>query len=192
MNKKELRKILIVVDMQNEFVNGALGSNEAKQIISNVKDKIIDVSKEENTAIIFTRDTHDEDYMNTEEGKNLPVPHCIKGEHGWELVDEIKELSLTIGKIIDKDTFGSRELGTYLLTLEGEFHIEEIEFVGLCTDICVISNAVIAKTFCPNIHLVVDAACCAGVTPESHDIALEAMSSLQVEVRNRGKEPWRK
>lgn len=117
MDKIDIKKVLIVVDMQNDFVDGALGSREAKQIISNVKDKISAASKEENTAIIFTRDTHVNDYIDTEEGKNLPVSHCIKGEHGWELVDEIKELSLTIGNIIDKDTFGSCELGTYLSTL---------------------------------------------------------------------------
>ena len=169
-------KILVVVDMQNDFINGALGTKEAIAIVPNVVDKIKNFDGEK---IIFTRDTHEENYMETQEGKNLPVPHCIRGTNGWELNPEID--ALRIEEVIDKPSFGSMELASYL---KRQNNIESIEFVGLCTDICVISNVMITKAALPEVPLVVDASCCAGVTPESHKNALEAMKICQVKVIN--------
>ena len=185
------KKVLIVVDMQNDFIDGALGSQEAVTIVDKVAEKV-KAAEEEGTLVLFTRDTHGEDYMTTEEGKNLPVEHCIKGSAGHELVDELKPfLSETDTAVFEKNTFGSKELGSYLSEIRLVKDIEKIELVGLCTDICVISNAVIAKSFMPDIPIYVDAACCAGVTAESHDTALQAMKAIQVHVENEGTEPWR-
>lgn len=169
-------KALIVVDMQNDFIDGALGTKEAMAIISCVKEKIAEYRKNGDT-VIFTRDTHGEDYMNTQEGKNLPVPHCIKGTKGWEISPELDaEASL----IIDKPTFGSKELAGYLADIDG---LGEVELIGLCTDICVISNAMLIKAFMPELKVSVDGSCCAGVTPESHSNALAAMKMCQIEVK---------
>ena len=180
--------ILIVVDMQNDFIDGALGSKEARAIVENVRQKIIN-AKNSGVEILFTKDTHGEDYMDTEEGKNLPVKHCIKGTDGWEISDRIRsEDALSDAYIFAKDTFGSGALYKHLKT---HYYNPVIEVVGLCTDICVLSNVVMAKTALPNAHVVVDAACCAGVTPESHDTALNAMKAIQIEVINQGQEPWR-
>ncbi len=186
MNSK---KILIVVDMQKDFIDGSLGSKEAQAIVANVAQKVKEADKN-GDVIIFTRDTHhQENYMETEEGKNLPVPHCVKYSSGW-VIDEAIPVPER-AHVFDKEAFGSYDLGTYLKCFE-EKEVESIELVGLCTDICVISNVVVAKTSCPNAHVVVDAACCAGVTPESHDTALQAMKAIQVEVLKQGQEPWRK
>lgn len=171
-----MQNILVVVDMQNDFIDGALGTSEAVAIVPDVVDKI----KKFDGKVLFTRDTHEENYMETQEGHNLPVPHCIRGTEGWQLAPAIAELCED--SCIDKPTFGSVELGQMLKELNGEETIEKITFVGLCTDICVISNAMIAKAYLPEVKIAVDAACCAGVTPESHNNALEAMKMCQITV----------
>jgi len=167
-------KILVVVDMQNDFIDGAFGTKEAIAIVPNVVEKIRSFDGDK---IIFTRDTHEENYMETQEGKNLPVPHCIRGTNGWELNPEIEALRKE--EAVDKPSFGSMELASYLKELDD---VESIEFVGLCTDICVISNVMITKAALPEVPVIVDASCCAGVTPESHKNALEAMKMCQVKV----------
>ena len=168
-----MKKILVVVDMQNDFIDGALGTSEAVAIVPYVKELIEGFDG----RVLFTRDTHFENYMDTEEGRNLPVPHCIKGTDGWQIRAELDALRTT--EAIDKLTFGSRDL-VDVLAAEGE--IESITFVGLCTDICVISNAMVVKAFFPEIPLIVDAKACAGVIPESHARALEAMKMCQITV----------
>ena len=170
-----MSKILVVVDMQNDFIDGALGTPEAVAIVPYVKE-LIEVF---DGKVLFTRDTHFENYMDTEEGRNLPVPHCIKGTDGWQIRAELDALRTT--EAIDKLTFGSREL-VDVIAAEGE--IESVTFVGLCTDICVISNAMVVKAFFPEIPLLVDAKACAGVTPESHARALAAMKTCQIKVVN--------
>lgn len=169
-------KILIVVDMQNDFIDGALGSADAVAIVPYVKELIEGFDGK----VFFTRDTHFEGYMDTQEGRNLPVPHCIKGSFGWQIREELDTLRKT--EPIDKVTFGSSEL---VSVLAGEENIEEITFVGLCTDICVISNVAVVKAFFPEIPLTVDARGCAGVTKESHNTALDAMKAIQVRIINR-------
>lgn len=168
-----MAKILIVVDMQNDFIDGALGTAEAVKIVPYVKQMI----ESFDGKVFFTRDTHFENYMNTQEGKNLPVPHCIKGTDGWQIRSELDALRKT--EAIDKITFGSTQL---IEVLRKEPDIESITFVGLCTDICVISNVMTVKAFYPEIPLIVDSKGCAGVTPESHNNALEAMKVCQVKV----------
>lgn len=171
-------KLLVVVDMQNDFIDGALGTKEAVAIVPAVKKKI----QEFDGKVLFTRDTRFENYMETQEGKNLPVPHCIKGTDGWQIRKELDELRTE--DAIDKLTFGSSELGILLTQMNEKEKIESITFIGLCTDICVISNAMLAKAFLPEVPIIVDAACCAGVTPESHKNALAAMKVCQIAVEN--------
>lgn len=171
-----MQKLLIVIDMQNDFIDGALGTKEAVAIVPNVKKKI----EEFEGTVLFTRDTHETDYMDTQEGRNLPVPHCIRGTSGWEIREELEALRKT--DPIDKVTFGSSELGNILMSMHEDDEIESITFVGLCTDICVISNVMIAKAFLPEIPICVDASCCAGVSVESHENALKAMEVCQVKV----------
>ncbi len=166
-------KLLVIVDMQNDFILGSLGSTDAQTIVPNVLQKI----KEFDGKIIFTRDTHFPDYLNTQEGKNLPVEHCIKSSHGWQICDEL--LPYVSDNVIDKTTFGSTDLPKVIGEIE---NVSEIELCGLCTDICVISNAMILKAHFPEIKISVDASCCAGVTPQSHDTALEAMRAVQIEI----------
>ena len=173
-----MQDILIVVDMQNDFIDGALGTAEAVAIVPKVVEKVRGFKG----TVIFTRDTHDENYMQTQEGRNLPVPHCIKGSQGWEVCPALEPLRK--GLTIDKPTFGSAELGRLLLELDAKEPVGSITLVGLCTDICVISNAMIAKAFLPEVPVTVDAACCAGVTPESHRNALNAMKMCQVRIEN--------
>ena len=168
-------KILVVVDMQNDFIDGALGTPEAASIVPYVKQVI----ESFDGKVLFTRDTHFADYMDTQEGKNLPVPHCIKDTDGWRIRRELDALRKT--PAIDKITFGSKDL---VDILKGEPSIESIPFVGLCTDICVISNVMLTKAFFPEIPLIVDAKACAGVTPESHQNALAAMKMCQVRIVN--------
>ena len=167
-------KFLIVVDMQVDFITGSLGSNLATAIVPNVVEKV----KNFDGKVIFTRDTHFEDYMQTQEGRKLAVPHCIKDTEGWQICEELQPYVETV---IDKVTFGSVEL-PQLLKEFGET-IEEIELCGFCTDICVISNAMILKAAFPEVPVVVDASCCAGVTMESHNNALKAMQAVQIEVK---------
>lgn len=165
-----MKKTLIVVDMQKDFIDGALGSKEAVAIVENVKNKIAKY-QENGDEIIFTRDTHQTDYLNTNEGKNLPVEHCIQGTDGWKIQEGLE----VPGAIyIDKPTFGYMNWKDY--------NLEEVEMVGLCTDICVVSNALIIKATYPEIQVSVDASCCAGVTPESHMAALTTMKMCQVKV----------
>lgn len=188
------KNILIVVDMQNDFIDGSLGTPEAKMIVPNVIKKIKSYNNKD-SYIIVTRDTHDENYLETEEGKNLPVKHCVQSLPGWCIHDDVYDALLGLDDVfytfyINKPTFGSFALGLKLKELNEIFDIENIEVIGLCTDICVISNAIIAKSALPNAHIKVDASCCAGVTPESHNRALDEMRTLQVEIVNRGKEPW--
>ena len=166
-------KYLIVVDMQVDFITGSLGSELATAIVPNVVEKV----KNFDGKVIFTRDTHFENYMNTQEGKNLPVPHCIKGSDGWQICEE---LSSYADIVIDKVTFGSIELPELLKSF-GE-PIEKIELCGLCTDICVISNAFVLKAAFPEVLIAVNSSCCAGVSVESHNNALCAMKAVQIEI----------
>lgn len=171
-------KILIVVDMQNDFISKALGTPEAQAIVPNVKCKIEEYSNSSSDVIIYTRDTHYNNYLETQEGKNLPVPHCINKTYGWEIADGLYRQGCMV---IDKFTFGSIWLAEYI---GSNYHnrIDEIEVVGLCTDICVISNVMILKACFPEVPITVDSSCCAGVTPESHTRALEAMKMCQIDV----------
>lgn len=173
-----MQNVLVVVDMQRDFIDGALGTKEAAAIVPNVVEKV----KNFKGTVFFTRDTHSEDYKNTQEGKNLPVLHCIKGTDGWEIDSALQKFCKT--PIIDKPSFGSTRLPEELLKLHAKNPIAEITFVGLCTDICVISNVMITKAFLPEVLIIVDAACCAGVTPQSHRNALEAMKCCQVKIEN--------
>lgn len=172
-----MQDILIVVDMQNDFITGALGSADAQAIVPNVVEKV----KGFTGRVIFTRDTHPENYMDTQEGHNLPVPHCVKGTAGWEICPELAPLCK---EVIDKPTFGSAKLGELLVAADKEEAISSVTLVGLCTDICVISNAMLVKAFLPEVPVTVDAACCAGVTPDSHKTALSAMLPCQIKVIN--------
>ena len=169
-------KVLVVIDMQNDFIDGALGTPEACAIVPAVVDKI----RNFDGLVLATRDTHGADYLSTQEGRNLPVEHCIKGTKGWELNPEISALIKEAP--IDKPTFGSCELGMRLKELAQHENIENITLIGVCTDICVISNAMIIKAFLPEVPVTVVKDCCAGVTPESHLRALEAMRSCQIEI----------
>ncbi|MCR5613453.1 isochorismatase family cysteine hydrolase [Treponema sp.] len=169
-------KLLVVVDMQNDFIDGALGTKEAVAIVPNVAEKIENARKN-GDMIVFTRDTHQKNYLETQEGKNLPVVHCIEGTPGWQISDK---LDVGSARIFDKPSFGSMALADFAATLNG---LEEIELIGLCTGICVISNAFILKAKLPEVKISVDSSCCACVTPESHNTALSAMKLCQVEVR---------
>ena len=174
--------VLVVVDMQNDFVSGALGTAEAREIVPDVVGRGADgVSRGE--EILFTRDTHGPDYLDTQEGRRLPVAHCIRGTEGWEIISQLQ--AYTRGRqVLDKPTFGSRTLGEALAALHRRGPVEKITFIGLCTDICVISNALLAKAFLPEAEIAVDARCCAGVTSESYRNALAAMQVCQITVEN--------
>ncbi len=171
-----MQDILIVVDMQNDFIDGALGTAEAAAIVPKVREKIESFPG----TVIFTRDTHESCYMETQEGKNLPVPHCIRGTEGWQIRPELDALRKT--EPVDKPTFGSTKLGELLLDIQKEEGIGTITLVGLCTDICVISNALLLKAYLPEVPVIVDASCCAGVTVQSHETALRAMEACQIKV----------
>ena len=178
-----MSKYLIVVDMQNDFVNGSLGTSEAEAILDNVENKI----KSHDGIVVFTYDTHHDNYDDTQEGKNLPVRHCIKGTDGWELnqkIDVLRESLENEGRaiIFSKPTFGSKDLGDFLFDENKKGKIDSIELIGLCTDVCVISNAILLKAFLPETPIIVDSSCCAGVTPISHNNALDAMSSCQIKI----------
>lgn len=179
-------EILIVVDMQNDFVDGALGTKEAVAIVPKVAEKIRLFMDGADRRVLYTRDTHEEDYLDTQEGRHLPVRHCIRGTKGWEICPEIELLRKE--QPIDKPTFGSPVLGQLLkaqdedLKKQGKEGITSVTLVGLCTDICVISNALLVKAFLPEIPVIVDASCCAGVTVESHQNALQAMNMCQIQI----------
>ena len=168
-------KLLIVIDMQNDFINAALGTKEAAAIVPNVAKKIFRYRAAGN-LVVFTRDTHHSNYLETQEGKNLPVVHCIEGTEGWQISEKLETGD---SKIFNKPTFGSMELADYAAGLE---NLEEIELSGLCTGICVISNALILKAKLPEVKITVDSSCCACVTPESHKNALNAMKLCQINV----------
>ncbi len=173
-----MKKVLIVVDMQKDFVDGALGSAEAAAIVDNVVKKIESFDGD----IIVTYDTHHKNYMETQEGKNLPVPHCIKGTEGWELDPKVRAaLEGREYRAIEKPTFGSVELAEYIKEKYNPDDIE-IELIGLCTDICVVSNALLLKANFLEAKVSVDASCCAGVTPDSHNAALLTMKMCQINV----------
>ena len=164
-------KYLVVIDVQNDFVDGALGSPEAQNVIEKIKEKIDSFDGE----IVYTRDTHKENYLETQEGRMLPVIHCVEGTKGWQISDEIE----VKGRIFNKPTFGSIELAQYLK----ENKAESVELIGLDTDICVISNAMTIKAFMPEVPIFVDADCCAGTSEENHKKALDVMKICQVTVK---------
>ena len=170
-----MRKLLLVIDMQKDFVDGALGTPEAVEIVPGVVRKIESYPREN---VIATRDTHDADYLQTQEGQKLPVVHCVRNTPGWEIVPQVAE-ALGDAQVIDKPTFGSVELAHQLTALAAEEPIA-IELVGLCTDICVVSNALLLKAAMPEVPISVDPACCAGVTAERHEAALRTMESCQI------------
>lgn len=172
-----METLLIVVDMQNDFVDGALGTKEAQTIVEPVAEKI----RQHRGPVVFTRDTHRANYLETQEGRKLPVLHCVRGTEGWRLTQRINEL-VDGREIFDKNTFGSVELARYVSSLYQAGKIKAVELVGLCTDICVISNAMLMKAVEPEMSVSVDGRCCAGVTPLSHKNALEAMKMCQIEV----------
>ena len=174
-----MKKLLIVIDMQNDFIDGSLGTKEAFAIVEAVKAKIRSYPASD---IIATMDTHRDDYMETQEGKNLPVPHCIKGTDGWQIRNDIAEL-LSTAKIYEKPTFGCIALAEDLKQFSENEEIE-LELVGLCTDICVVSNALLLKATMPEVRISVDASCCTGVTQEKHLAALETMHSCQIRLIN--------
>lgn len=169
-----MKEVLIVIDMQKDFLTGALANAKEKTVTANVRSKI-EKWRKEGKEIVFTRDTHGENYLQTQEGERLPVPHCIKNTDGWQIIDGLND---STDKVFDKSTFGSVELAEYVRL--GKY--DRVELVGVCTDICVISNAMLIKAFCPETVVAVDGACCAGVTQESHEIALKAMSACQIEL----------
>lgn len=181
-------KVLVIVDTQNDFIDGSLGTVEAQATVPKIVNKIKNLPK--NTLILFTKDTHYGNYLETEEGKHLPVKHCIKGTHGWSINDEISATvkdgqfytwssNEIIGGRILKETFGSVKLPEVIGKIN---KVDEVTFVGFCTDICVISNALLLKAHYPELKITVDASCCAGVTPEKHKAALEVMKSCQINV----------
>lgn len=171
--ERTVQRILIVVDMQGDFVDGSLGSPEARAIVPAVVEKV----RAHAGPVIFTRDTHSPDYPHTQEGRRLPVAHCVAGTEGWQIVPELRDYA---ADVVDKPTFGSTALAERLRAMADD--IEGIEVIGLCTDICVVSNALLLKAFMPEVPIAVDSRCCAGVTPEKHLAALETMRSCQIEV----------
>ncbi len=176
------KRLLIVVDMQNDFIDGALGTGEAVATVPRVRAKI-ELYRQRGDILLFTRDTHGENYLETQEGRRLPVPHCLRGTRGWELSPLLDASGC---EIIDKPSFGSTELALRVAELDKALGgLESIELIGLCTDICVIANALLVKTALPEIPVSVDASCCAGVSPQSHRNALEAMKMCQIEIIDR-------
>lgn len=186
-----MKKILVVVDMQNDFIDGTLGTPEAQAIVPKVIEKIENYPDKEETLLLYTKDTHYKNYMDTLEGEKLPVPHCIENTEGWCINKQISStgdnegfLGFSSDKIINsriyKNTFGSEDLYELLKAYKND--IEQVELFGLCTDICVLSNAIMVRMALPNTKIIVDASCCAGVTPESHKAALMSMKSCQIDV----------
>lgn len=180
------RKLLLVIDMQNDFITGALGNEECRKVVPHVIERM-KYAKEQGWNILCTQDTHGENYLQTGEGRRLPVKHCIKGTKGYELIDEIKALEEAWrheGEVflplnpVEKNAFGSTALSKEL----GRYQIEEVELIGVCTDICVLSNALILRSDYPDMEVSVNAHCCAGVTPQSHETALNAMEGCQINV----------
>ena len=171
-----MKKAIVVVDMQKDFIDGALGTKEAQEMLPRMEAKL-SAAQAAGTKIVFTMDTPGEDYLATQEGRRLPVPHCIRGTEGWEIAASLQPFVRAAAAVVEKPAFGSTELPALLEDCD------EIELVGLCTDICVISNALVLKAFYPEKKISVDASCCAGVTPASHAEALRAMKMCQVDVK---------
>ena len=173
-----MRKLLVVVDMQNDFIDGALGTKEAQAIVPNVVEKI----KNWDGDIAVTRDTHFDNYLNTREGRYLPVKHCIDGDNGWQLNADIDDAIFSKAynqtHFIEKSQFGSFALVDWVNKMGYDY----VELIGLCTDICVVSNALLIKNALPELDIAVDSKCCAGVTPESHDAALLTMKMCQIDI----------
>lgn len=170
---------LIVVDMQKDFVDGPLGSSEARAMLPALVQKVRSFPGQ----VLFTKDTHYSDYLQTQEGRLLPVVHCVKGTPGWELVEELENFRREHNSpVYEKPAFGCRQLAAELAKLDTREPIASIELVGVCTDICVVSNALLLKAFLPEVLIQVDGACCAGVTPQRHEAALETLRSCQVQV----------
>lgn len=169
--------LLVVVDMQKDFIDGALGTKEAKAIV----DKVIAVIKTWDGPVVYTMDTHEENYLTTQEGQNLPVVHCIRGSQGWQLEERIRELAKG-KKIFEKPGFGSVDLALYVKELYEKKEVSKVTLIGLCTDICVINNAMVIKAYVPELPIEVKESCLAGVTPESHNNALAAMKMCQIKV----------
>jgi len=177
-------KFLVVVDMQRDFINGSLGTPEAQAIVSKVAQKI---ENYDGTAIFVTQDTHQSNYLKTQEGKMLPIVHCVERTEGWQLHEDIVEALCRYGKKtfnFTKNTFACWALEEQLHIIANLYRIDEIVIVGLCTDICVVSNALLLKACFPETKIIVDAACCAGVTPESHESALKTMKMCQIYIEN--------
>ena len=175
------QKFLIVVDMQKDFIDGSLGTKEAQAIVPAVAERIRTL-KNEGYAVIATLDTHEENYLDTREGKFLPVRHCIRGTEGWRIQKEVREALGDIAVLVEKPTFGSVRLPDIVREMSGPEGPCEIELLGLCTDICVVSNAMLLKAAFPETDFTVHADCCAGVTPDKHEAALETMRSCQITV----------
>lgn len=171
-----MSKILIVVDMQNDFVTGALGTAEAQEMLPRLVKKLEAAAADSSTDIIFTQDTHKENYLETQEGKNLPVVHCIKNTAGWEIVPELQKFIKRARAVVEKKAFGSTRIPALIKPYD------VVEFVGVCTDICVVSNALLVKAFYPEQIIAVDASCCAGTTPENHRAALTVMKLCQCKI----------
>ena len=169
------KRLLVVIDMQEDFVNGSLGTPEAKAVLKKVKTKVNHAKKEEGTDVVFTRDTHSKNYLDTQEGKKLPVEHCIRYTSGWEIEKSLRDPA---AMVFDKDTFGSLDLAHFII---GGMY-DEVELVGVCTDICVVSNALLIKAYMPELPIKVDSSCCAGTTPENHQKALDVMKQCQIEI----------
>lgn len=169
-----MKKALIVIDMQNDFVFDALGSADAQEILPNVI-KRVEKARADGEQVIFTRDTHDSDYSTTQEGRKLPISHCVKGTHGWAICDGLYQLG---DVVFDKPVFGSTELAKYLQ----QQSFDSVEFIGVCTDICVVSNVLLAKAVCLQTEIFVRENCCAGLSKDKHKAALETMRSCQVTV----------
>lgn len=172
-----MREILVVVDMQNDFISGCLGTKEAVKIVPDVVRLVEDFDGE----VVFTRDTHALDYYETAEAKKLHVRHCVRGSSGWEICRELQELSLyEDARIFNKGTFGSTKLAAYLASQAEDFY--SVTLCGLCTDICVISNALLIKAFLPEVPIYVAASCCAGTTPTAHERALKSMRACHINI----------
>lgn len=181
-----MSKILVVVDMQNDFIDGALGTKEAEDIVKSVIVKIQEYISR-NDTIYFTMDTHNESYLESQEGIKLPIKHCIKGTSGWKLQEDIKSLLESFRNkneiVFEKNGFGSIELAETIKNNFQDNENTEIELVGLCTDICVITNAILLKTYMSNSKIIVDESCCAGVTAKSHKEALNTMNMCQIDIK---------
>ena len=170
-----MKNAILVIDMQNDFINGSLGTAEAQAIVPLVHARLQAALANRTADLLFTQDTHTIDYLQTAEGKKLPVEHCIKPQKGWEICPELAPFAKK-ARVFEKPTFGCTAL------LDAVKNYEHITLLGLCTDICVISNALLLKAFYPEKNIAVDSQCCAGVTPQSHQNALDAMKMCQIDI----------